>query len=110
MAVSIRKVYDVSVGNLRGAVLELVNDATATAYPSGGFPVSPQNAGISTVVVAELPPVHAGYGVRWDYSTNRIRLFKYDYPAGSAGAAIELTTGTDTNPANSVLRFMLLGW
>lgn len=109
MALSFRKLYDVRFGNLRGGVVEAVNDGTATAYPSGGFSFSPSVAGLSTVLFAMT--TQDGDGRLWvyDYNTGKWRVFHFDYPAAAAGGAVELPT-TATIPANSRRRLLVMGW
>lgn len=109
MALSFRRVRFVTFGNLRGAVVDITNDATATTYPSGGFSFDPKVAGIQTVVWATGSMDTNGREWVYDYSTNKWRVFKFDYPNAAQGPAVELAT-TDTIPANSTRRVIVLGY
>ena len=109
MALAFKRVRFIRAGNLRGAVVEASNDATATAYPSGGFAMDPRIAGIQTVVYAQGQMDNGGRVWVYDYQNNKWKVFKFDYANAAAGPAIELQT-TDTIPANSTRRMIVLGY
>lgn len=109
MAIKYSVVYQYRVLGLRGAVVDIINDGTPTNYVSGGFPMPPGLAGLSRIVYATAGQDLQGRVWVFDYTTNKWRVYQYDYPATSAGPAVELPT-TATIPANSTRRAIVLGY
>ncbi len=88
----------ISLGN---KVAKLVSVTGDTSYPTGGYDVNADRTKLGLAILEALVPLggltSGGLGVVWDATNKKVKLYRYDYPAAAAGAAVEVPNATDVS-------------
>lgn len=75
-----------------------------SSYPTGGYPINSVFDLFQQVAGVLVAPT-AGYLFDVDYTNKKLKVFHFNYPAASAGAAVEVPNGTNLSSVTDVRWF-----
>ena len=109
MAITATKVYKVPIGGIE--VMSIYDITFDTSYPTGGYAVTPSTFGLRKITHIDPGGITTGgYGVSWDKTNSKLKLFRTKDPAAAGGADIVMQeVANATNVATEVANCKVIG-
>jgi hypothetical protein len=101
-------------GDSRSSVVYLVGFGDgALTYPTGGVPLTKATVGMPNNIEAAIiidADDGNGFVYKYDYTSDKIRVYQGDYTNTAADAALVELAGGVATPAAAVLYVKFMGW